>query len=197
MVVLDQEVTLAQPSPFFGASMGKNKFSRWIILTVLLALFAVATVFAPKEEFLVRETDAYSLYGIMLPLSIIGGVLWFFYTDFVFDHKNVVFRDDVLRGMHYWASTDLRDYLNARYGTDLTPEQGRQLLSWFGPQIPRHHNGQTEYVEVFVKGIESIKNCASFSDTHVLPVPDVSKLNLELMMVIQPEKARVYEFTQD
>lgn len=196
MVVLDQEVTLAQPAPFFGASMGKNKFSRWIPLTVLLALFAVATIFAPKEEFLVRESDAYSLYGIMLTLSIIGGVLWLFYTDFVFDHKKVVFRDNVRSGMYRWAATDLRDYLNARYGTNITPDQARELMSWTGSHIRRQHDGKTEYVEVFLKGIEPIKNCATVGETHVLPVPDVSKLNIELMMVVQPEKARVYEFTQ-
>lgn len=197
MVVLDQEVTLAQPAPFFGAKMGKNKYSRWIPITVLLALFSLVTIFAPKEEFLVRESDAYSIYGIMLTLSIIGGVVWFFYTCAVFDHKNVVFHDNVRRGMYRWAATDMKDYLNARYGTKITSEEAQGLMSWMGTRIRRQHDGKTEYVEVFLKGIEPIKNIASPGETRVRPVPDVSRLNLELMMVVQPEKARVFEFTQD
>lgn len=197
MVVLDQEVTLAQPAPFFGAKMGKNKYSRWVPLTVMLALFVASTVFAPKEEFLVRESDAYSLYGIMLTFSILFGILWVFYTSAVFDHKNVVYHDDVRRGMYQWAATDLRDYLNSRYGTDITSDQAQELMSWTGSHIRRQHDGQIEYVEVFLKGIQPIKDVAYVGDTHVQPVPDVSTLNIELMMVERPEKAKVFEFTQD
>jgi len=197
VVVIDKEVQLAQPAPYFGAVMGKNKYSRWIPVTVILALFAIATIFAPKEEFVVRETDAFSIYGIMLGFSIAGGVVWFFYTSFVFDHKNVVFHDNVRAGMYRWAATDLKDYLNARYGTNITPKEAQGLLTWMGSQIRRQHNGRTEYVEVFLKGIDPIKNCATVGETRVLPVPDVSRLNLELMMVERPEKPKVYEFTQD
>jgi hypothetical protein len=200
MVVMDTEVKLAQPKPYFGAVMGENKYGMWVFITLAYVALVALTPFAPKEELAgFREGMSVSMFGLMLVASIAGGLGYLWYTDAVFSYKKWVFGRDAKQGLMDWVRTDLRDYLNARYGTTITEEQAIGFLYYGGERIARRHDGGVEYVRAWVKNLDRITDCVPFysDDRETRPVPDVNKLGLELMMVEVPAEPKVLVFSQD
>lgn len=194
---LQDEVKLVQPLPFFGAVKKPHRYGKWLVWTALLTMFTVAGFLAPTVTLWAVNGSEHSLSGTILSLAGIIGFVWLCYTVNVFSYSSAVFHSDALNGRDEWVKTELRSYLNQRYGTDITEKQAVNLLYWSGARITRIVGGREEQVRVVLTGLEPLKNCVSIAERAVYPLPDVSQLELELMIVEDPQKAKVYSFSQD
>jgi hypothetical protein len=199
MVILNEDVKLAQPKPAFGAVMGKNKLRRWVLITILWVVAAIWFVtliqtYDPNgDDFISR------LVGGLGGLVFCGGIVYLGYTSVVFSHKKDVYKSDARAGMYEWARTDLRDYLNARYGTNIDEDQAQNLLHYSGATIVRTHKGERTWVRVVLRNIENITQSVHLAFDGVRGIPDVNNVELELCIIEKPkpEHAKVYEFYQD
>lgn len=191
---VQDEVVLIQPAPFFGAVRKRNKYGKWFVLTALLVAFFIASFFASTEVFTVGAAE-HTVSSMMFGLSSIGGFLWACYTMIVFSYSSDMFRSDALAGRDRWVRTELRDYLNQRYGTDITEAQASNLTRYPGARINRTHNGKVEQVRVHLQGLGSIMNSVGYHYVEENPV--VSVEDLDLIIVEDPQKPRTYSFVQD
>jgi hypothetical protein len=195
MVIL-QETTLEQPKPYFGAVMGKTRYGKWIMYTTFYVILVGLTIFSTKEEFFFLE-QPYSYFGIALTLSVISGIVWFFYTNYVFNRKNYEFYNDARLGMRRYARSEVRDWVNSTYGLDVSDEDAEQMLlsNWgYARVLYERPDGRNEYVQVRLDGLEKLSNSIGYDGYDVGETPDVSRMEPRLMIIEDPKKPRVYEF---
>lgn len=197
MVEVKKDVTLQQPPKMWGAVKERTSYGWWITVTGLYAALISFTFSVSREEFTFRPGEVYSWFGVMLGVSTLAGMGWLWFTTHTFCYSQINFFNDAHAGRNKWAATALRSYLNEVYGTEITEKQAIELVCSNTSTITRKNNGRTEYVTVYLRGLEAVADTLFFSEYTVSEIPDVSAITPKLIIREEPQVPKTFEFFQN